>query len=1127
MGKENWKLFRAAIFQYHLHECLTYFLHVSQAGSHRSFLSTGKSLPSEKLTVLNGICSRLIGESILPKKILATHLNQYKYAEILSRAFSLWKKDPPVSFSPPQILPKGKSYEEWFRTGGSQKKYWPVHELRKWLLKHGAHYFRHGLIHGSVGTLDDRNGFSDLDLAFIIRGNVILDKDALVGLRQKARQILIYTYAFDPLMHHGPYYLTEFDLSIYPQGLLPLVIYENGVNIFGNDEFIYVRPYNSEFFTDSLVEYFNEHIKEWANNKQYISDAWDVEVVLGTIMLLPSLYLQSISNKFRYKSFSFSEAKLDFTPDQWMPIEIATNIRSSLPERYRPPHLLVSIARLTGKAGFLPKRALLHGKSKQSAKLAQYMIGSDFAEQSLRLINSVRKKIADADVVNRSAPEEFLSALGDIQRGPFTDEPFKATMADYMKAKDYLIDRWTKSDKRPVAIYQLGSIGAAGHSDIDFIVVWPEAQPIKYKDYRQAEYPASIQSYMVHPPYFCTPKLWEKMAGWYPAFSLQHLWGEKLDLPKVPDGASKGIALGHLAASLHTKLPEDLFLFAMQKPIRLRIIINTLHSFKYTCQLAAMAGMTLPPDISELAKKIENLRENWIDNIPKPFDKLQQLSIEVCCALQIIHDLCIEAVDKSCSSRENPDQYPIYSPNLSTYAQHAVSCYFTTGSTPRLLTAGLARFLSLCAVFEPKMLQTFRHLGRLPGISINESIYTEGLRRFAADSVEYADEMIPLGVPATKYYSLGYSPKGNPINDGVKLPFFHRSVSLIKRAVSMTRDKRSRQWLVHKLKARINYFIKYCSLYPRLRLFRILKSDKPIIIISQLMHMGDIVACEPVARQLHEKNPGAYIIWCIDIRYQEIVKKNPHIKYVFSVLCMWEWSRLRDSGLFDAIIDLNVHERYCSRCNFILLKDETAQAIKYGTQYRHPSLLEAFSKGAGIAIRPERPLLYYSKKIIRRIDSLSLPSFFIVINCKSNEESRNIPRNKWIQVLNYLCNTHYVNVVEVGSSAFASIKSSHYFDLCNQLSILETAEVIRRAALFVGIDSGPAHLANAVQTPGILLMGHYLEFVKYMPYTGFYTDPKNVDFLWADGPAALLEVSSIINIILKRLEKEVCNPSIT
>jgi heptosyltransferase III len=90
-------------------------------------------------------------------------------------------------------------------------------------------------------------------------------------------------------------------------------------------------------------------------------------------------------------------------------------------------------------------------------------------------------------------------------------------------------------------------------------------------------------------------------------------------------------------------------------------------------------------------------------------------------------------------------------------------------------------------------------------------------------------------------------------------------------------------------------------------------------------------------------------------------------------------------------------------------------------------------------------------------------------------------------------------------------------DLCGRLLLLETAEVIRRAALFVGIDSGPAHLANAVGTPGVLLLGQYRTFGRYMPFSGGYADGSRATVLHADGPAATLTVDEVFDAVMRRL----------
>ena len=54
--------------------------------------------------------------------------------------------------------------------------------------------------------------------------------------------------------------------------------------------------------------------------------------------------------------------------------------------------------------------------------------------------------------------------------------------------------------------------------------------------------------------------------------------------------------------------------------------------------------------------------------------------------------------------------------------------------------------------------------------------------------------------------------------------------------------------------------------------------------------------------------------------------------------------------------------------------------------------------------------------------------------------------------------------------------------------------------LFIGIDSGPAHLADAVKTPGVILMGRHLTWDYYMPSTGFYADARNCRILRHTGP---------------------------
>jgi len=109
---------------------------------------------------------------------------------------------------------------------------------------------------------------------------------------------------------------------------------------------------------------------------------------------------------------------------------------------------------------------------------------------------------------------------------------------------------------------------------------------------------------------------------------------------------------------------------------------------------------------------------------------------------------------------------------------------------------------------------------------------------------------------------------------------------------------------------------------------------------------------------------------------------------------------------------------------------------------------------------------------------------------------------------------HGLCVVELGLRSPLGRNDDHgYRSLCGQTGMAESAEIIRRAALFIGIDSGPAHLANAVKTPGIVLLGCYMKWDYYMPYTGFYADARHCRILRHAGPVSDLPLELCLNAV--------------
>jgi ADP-heptose:LPS heptosyltransferase/SAM-dependent methyltransferase len=296
-----------------------------------------------------------------------------------------------------------------------------------------------------------------------------------------------------------------------------------------------------------------------------------------------------------------------------------------------------------------------------------------------------------------------------------------------------------------------------------------------------------------------------------------------------------------------------------------------------------------------------------------------------------------------------------------------------------------------------------------------------------------------------------------------------------------------------------------------------LSAAKKQIAIVLTEHMGDIVACEPVARYIRRIEPNSNITWVVNEKYRELVENNPYLDEVLSVNCLTEWALLSKSGIYDKIIDLHINKRECPECSLEFQKWKTRRDVTLENYYHHGPLLSVFSSCAGLPPLNEAPQVYIPDTVRSEVDSLSLPEPFIVFHCSSNEYSRDWADEKWRELAKNLINAWDGAIIEIGTQAcLAGSGESRIINLCGKLSILESAEVIRRAHVFAGIDSGPAHIANAVGTNGVILLGEYRAFKCYVPFTGDYSAGKRATIIYADaGPARNISVQQVLSAILK------------
>ncbi len=318
----------------------------------------------------------------------------------------------------------------------------------------------------------------------------------------------------------------------------------------------------------------------------------------------------------------------------------------------------------------------------------------------------------------------------------------------------------------------------------------------------------------------------------------------------------------------------------------------------------------------------------------------------------------------------------------------------------------------------------------------------------------------------------------------------------------------------HKGRVYLNVAIHFLFIQRYLRRARRNHPDARFTAVTLIEHLGDIVACEPVARYLREKDPATRIIWLVKKQYRELVSSNPFIDLVVDVHCLTEKDYLITWCSFDQVIDLHFLERYCALCGKAVTRKKSLKKnesnITLQNFYTYGGILQSMSLFAGLPPLNEPPRVYLDEKVKLTVDALVLPPKFVVFHCSSNTPEKELPGEKWSQ-LTHLVTTKYEHcVVEVGlHTVLHDSDKIFYRDVTGRLTILETAEVIRRAALFIGIDSGPAHLANAVRTYGVILLGSYLGFKRYNPFSGNYSTGSNASLMYADGPVSDISVDRV------------------
>ncbi len=294
--------------------------------------------------------------------------------------------------------------------------------------------------------------------------------------------------------------------------------------------------------------------------------------------------------------------------------------------------------------------------------------------------------------------------------------------------------------------------------------------------------------------------------------------------------------------------------------------------------------------------------------------------------------------------------------------------------------------------------------------------------------------------------------------------------------------------------------------------------DKKILLIG-LAGIGDTVLSSVAIRNLRQNYPDSFICILALPAPAQLLEKSPYLDKVFvlrqgvsglfhNILVLSQLRRLH----FDIVVNLKQHySRFGMASMLVLLKtigagkslgrDTDGKGFFYdtkitdtiNTQRRDPEYMLDLMRELGCDIADKHLEVWFDDSDIIRVGELLennrvKPTDILVgINPHAARPTRRWHWSRFAKVAQELATRYGVKIVITGTKdathlarKIASKLSVKPLDFTGKLSLTELGVLIKRCNLFISGDTAPMHIANALKTPLVAIMGPGV--MKTAPY---------------------------------------------
>ncbi len=275
------------------------------------------------------------------------------------------------------------------------------------------------------------------------------------------------------------------------------------------------------------------------------------------------------------------------------------------------------------------------------------------------------------------------------------------------------------------------------------------------------------------------------------------------------------------------------------------------------------------------------------------------------------------------------------------------------------------------------------------------------------------------------------------------------------------------------------------------------------IAIVRLSALGDIVHSMIVLQFIKREFPQSRITWITQSGFTELLEKNPHIDEIVGIdpkkikkrplLAVEYAKKLRSLGEFDKIVDLQGLLKSALICRILKGKRyglefgsarEWEAALLYEERitvfceknviYRN---LDMVSKVFGFEytkseVLNKKPLLYFNIEGTEHLKTYFKERENVLIVPGSSQKNKNYPPQKMAEVAKAFKNPLIIWGNESEKKIAKQIASASRATVLPKLSFNQLKYVISRSDMVIGGDTGPTHMAWAMNRPSVVLFGY-------------------------------------------------------